>query len=115
MSQKLVLLRRKHALTQLELAHLIGVSQTNTGRLEGDRKGAIHHLRLETAFALQVVFGKSPARLFQPLFDEVEDAVMQRATVLDRSLDGQNDRASVHKRALLSAMVERASARTPTP
>lgn len=108
MTTELVLLRRKHALTQSELADLIGISQKAISRLEDGAGDKIHHLRLETAFALQVVFGKRPGQLFTRLFADVEDAVIGRAAVLDRALDGRSDRATEHKRALLIDMVRRA-------
>lgn len=109
MTTELVLLRRKHALTQSELAHLLDISQKAVSRLEDADSGNICHLRLETAFAIQVVFGKRPGQLFPLLFEEVEDAVMGRALALDRALDGRTDRATEHKRALLTDMVRRAA------
>lgn len=109
MTTEIVLLRRKHALTQNELAALLGISQKAVSRLEDATSGNICHLRLETAFALQVVFGKPPGQLFSHLFEEVEDAVMGRALALDRSLNGRSDRATEHKRALLTDMVRRAA------
>lgn len=115
MLTQLVLLRRKHALTQEELAGLLGIVQTTVSRLEHAADDEVQNVRLETAFALQVVFGKRPSQLFATLFDEVEDAVMLRAAVLDQSLDGQDDSAAKHKRALLSDMARRAGNRVPTP
>lgn len=104
----LVLLRRKHALTQAELAELLGVVQTTVGRLEHAAGDALHTVRLETAFALQVVFGRRPGQLFSRLYEEVEEEVMGRAAALDRRLDGLQDRATEHKRTLLSDMMRRA-------
>lgn len=109
MKNELALLRRKHALTQTELAQLIGISQTSVGRLEVGDDDRIHHLRLETAFGLLVVFGRKPERMFLELYAEVEDAVMRQAASLDRSLDGKSDRATEHKRALLADMARRGS------
>lgn len=108
MIHELALLRRKHALTQTELADLIGVSQTLVGRLEAGEAPTLANLRLKVTFALQVVFGKKSGQLFEELFREVEDAVMRQAAVLDRALDGQVGRATEHKRALLADMVRRA-------
>lgn len=115
MTNELTLLRRKHALTQTELANLIGVSQTSIGRLEAGDDDTTHHLRLKTAFGLQVVFGRKPERLFQDLFAKTEDAIMRQAAALDRALDGRPDRASEHKRLLLADMARRASNRPITP
>lgn len=109
MTTEIVLLRRKHALTQSELAGLLGISQKAVSRLEDTTSENIRYLRLETAFAIQVVFGKRPGQLFSGLFEEVEDAVMARAAALDHSLDGRSDRATEHKRSLLADMVRRAA------
>lgn len=114
MTNQLVLLRRKHALTQTELADLIGISQTSVGRLEAGDSGTVEHLRLRAAFGLQVVFGRKPERLFGDLFIDVEDSVMRRATVLDAALEGQTGRTVEHKRALLADMVRRAGAQPAT-
>jgi transcriptional regulator with XRE-family HTH domain len=114
MTTELVLLRRKHALTQAELAGLLGVVQTTVSRLEQSTDYDVRNIRLDMAFALQVIFGRRPAQLFAHLFDEVEDAVMMRAAALDRSLDGCDDRMSEHKRALLSDMARRSGRNRPT-
>jgi len=115
MTTELVLLRRRHALKQSELAKLIDIVQTTVGRLENGRDETVHNLRLETAFALQVVFGKRPDQIFNQLFQEVEDAVMSRAAEFDRDLDGLNDRATEHKRALLLDMVRRSASNPISP
>jgi transcriptional regulator with XRE-family HTH domain len=115
MTTELVLLRRKHALSQAELAGLLGVDQTTVSRLEQSPGDTTQNLRLDLAFALQAVFGKRPGELFAVLLNEVEDAVMLRAAALDRTLDGRNDRASEHKRALLSDMVRRSGNRVAAP
>ena len=115
MTTQLVLLRRKHALTQAELAGLLGVVQTTVSRLEQSPGDELQNVRLDMAFALQVIFGKRPAQLFSDLFDEVEDAVMIRAAALDQMLDGSNDRPTEHKRALLADMARRAGNPGLTP
>lgn len=115
MTNELALMRRKFALTQEDVAALVGISQTSVGRIEGGDERTIDNLRLETALALQVVFGRRPERLLPDLFNRVEDAVMRQAAELDRSLDGQMDKAAEHKRALLADMMRRAGNRPATP
>lgn len=107
MTNELALMRRKHALTQTELGALIGVSQTLVGRIEAGDPSAIENLKLKTAFALHIVFGRKPAQLFQDLLGRTEDEVMAQAAEFDRTLDGQDDRPSAYKRALLVEMVRR--------
>ncbi|MDF7774289.1 helix-turn-helix domain-containing protein [Sphingomonas sp. AOB5] len=111
MSHQIVLLRRKHALTQYDLADLIGVSQSTIGRLEDDPSYA-QRLRLDAVLALQVIYGKLPGKLFPHLYEEVEDAVMRRVAALDRKLDGQTGSTAEHRRALLSQIAQNISSRT---
>lgn len=115
MTNELSLLRRKHALTQTELGALVGISQTLMGRIETGDEKALDSLRLKSAFALQVVFGRKPGQLFQELFYQTEDATLARGTTLDEELRGQQSRAADHKRALLSDMVRRATNHPVSP
>lgn len=96
--------RRRWALSQSELALLLGTSQSIVSRLEGGE--SIPDATL--AFRLQVVFGHSPRALFPGLYGSVEDAVMAKAAKLDRSLGERQDYATQTKRRLLTAMAHRA-------
>ena len=100
--------RKKWALSQRELAGLLGhASRSVVSRLElgGGRPS------LRFALACQAVFGLGVADLFPDLFDQHQDAVMRRAAAFDAQLRGRTDPASVRKRELLAAMVERALSR----
>jgi DNA-binding XRE family transcriptional regulator len=96
--------RKHYALTQDELARLLAVSQTVVSRLESDPDAGT----LETALALQVLFGLPPAQVFWRLYQAVEEAVMARAVVLDQELRDKSDPDSLRKQQLLSDMVDRA-------
>ena len=98
--------RKRHALTQEELAHLLSVSQSAVARLEDD--GAA--IKLATALALQVIFDVQPRLLFRGLYAMIEEVVMARAAELDRQVRSGTDAASVKKQRLLAAMVNRAKA-----
>lgn len=96
--------RKQFALSQGELGLLIDLSQGEVSRLEEDRRSA----KLETALALQVVFDVQPRDMFVHRYAKVEEAVMRRASRLDRALRDRADAASVKKRQLLAEMVRRA-------
>lgn len=101
--------RKRFALSQGELGLLIALSQGEVSRLEEDRRST----KLETAFALQVMFGVQPRDMFVRRYAKVEEAVMRRASRLDRKLRGKEDAASVKKRQLLAEIVRRAKPRLP--
>ena len=96
--------RKRFALSQGELGLLLGLTQGEVSRLEEDRRST----KLETAFALQVVFDVEPRDLFVRRYTKVEEAVMRRASRLDLALRDRKDAASVKKRQLLAEMVRRA-------
>ena len=96
--------RKHYALTQDELADLLALSQTAVSRLEDDPGTG----SLDTALALQVLFGLQPGVVFRRLYLRVEEAVMARAARLDRKLRGKTDPDSMRKQQLLADMVDRA-------
>ena len=100
--------RREFALSELELADLLGLSEARVCRLEQREVNT----RLRTAFGLQVIFAAEPRELFPRTFAEVEEAVMRRAAKLDETLREQTDPISIKKHRLLAAMVERAESAT---
>lgn len=96
--------RRRWALSQSELALLLGTSQSIVSRLEGGE--TIPDALL--AFRLQAIFGHSPRALFPGLYGSAEDAVMANAARFDRSLGERQDYATQTKRRLLTSMAHRA-------
>jgi len=97
--------QRKHwALSQAELARLLNRSPTRLSRYESGEDPP----DLETALALQVVFGGSPRKFFPTLYAAIEEAVMRRAAELDQHLVGKIGYAADRQRRLLEAMAHRA-------
>ena len=96
--------RRRWTLSQAELAHLLGTTQSVVSRLENGEAAP----DLVLAFRLQAVFGHSPRALFPDLYCSAEDAAMARAAALDQSLGKREDYAAHTKRRLLASMVHRA-------
>ena len=114
LSQYLHTYRLRSALSEQELATLLGVkSPSNISRIEtGARRPTI-----EAALACQVLFDIPPAELFPRLYDDVEEAVMRRVHKLHEGLQGDpspNIRAKLdfleaaQKRALCRAHISKA-------
>jgi len=103
----IISLRRRHAaLTQGELAHLLGISQSVLSRLEDNEA---KELWFDVALALTVVFGDAPHRMFSRHYRRIEEQVMTRAADLHEANRGKSDRKSLRKRALLDDMMRRAT------
>lgn len=97
--------RKKWAMSQRELAHLLGhTSRSTVSRLElGSGVPSFTF-----ALGCQVVFGVTICELFPKFFEERHDHVMLRAAELDRSLHGRSDAFSTRKRQLLAELIRRA-------
>jgi hypothetical protein len=98
--------RRLHAaLTQEELRVLL----PRAGR---DRVSATEReLRPpngQEILAYEVIFGLSPRELFPGYYAEVEEAVIDHAYALHRTLEGKKDKKSAKKRVFLEGILARA-------
>ncbi|UVO53066.1 helix-turn-helix transcriptional regulator [Sphingomonas sp. SUN039] len=100
--------RNRSALTQEELCNLVDISQSTLSELELFREAT----SLDTALALQVVFGTQPRKLFSVLYARIENAVMGRAASLDQKLRDKTDARSLRKLRTLDDMVKRATSQT---
>ena len=107
-SQSVRINRKRWALSQGELAELLGISRPALTRLEIETEST----SLETALGLLIIFGLHPRAMLPGTYLLIEEAVMKRAARLDRRLRGKGDDKSLRKVALLSDMVKRATART---
>jgi len=99
-------LRRRWALTQKELAALVGIeSRSGISRIEqGERLPS-----LEAALALEVLFGVAPNTMFPHAYAETEEAVMVVAAgIHDGSIHSTNPREK-RKCALLEDALARAT------
>ena len=108
-----VLNRKRWALSQGELADLLGVSQAHVSRIEEGESAK--STKLETVLALQVIFDRSPRSLFPGIYDAVEESVIRRGANLDTSLRQKSDPDSEKKKQLLTTLVKRATSPTRTP
>jgi len=102
--------RKRWALNQHELAHLVGVSISMVSRYE---RGALPPAA-RTVLAMEVVFGRSGRHLFPHEYAEIHDQVMRRAAKLERQLEGREDAVSLRKRQLFREMTKRGGL-TPDP
>ena len=106
-SHTILLHRKRIGLSQGELAHLIGISQSALSRIEEAQVG---DLRLDVALALTVVFGQAPHRMFAEQFNAIEEEVITRAASVYDTVRDKADRKSVKKRDLFDDMMRRATA-----
>lgn len=97
--------RRRWALTQRELAELLGTkSSTQVSRYERlSRKP-----KLSVVLACQVIFGVPPDKMFPKLFATIEEDVIRKAYDLYRRLNGGSTRAAQRKLKLITDMLHRA-------
>jgi len=97
--------RRRWALTQEEVAALLGFdSRTVISRIEqGERLPS-----LESALALEVLFGTAPRVMFPQFYAEVEETVMQRAYLLHEGLIQSTSPRQKRKCELLEDALHRA-------
>lgn len=101
--------RLRWALSQDELASLLGVSQPIVSRCE--TPGYVPDFTV--ALRLQAVFGCSPRMLFPRAYAAAEELVMRNAAELERKLGIRADQAASLKRRLLTGMMHRASRNEP--
>lgn len=95
---------KRHGLSRINLAQLVGYkSRKSLNRIANGRRKPT----LETAFALQIIFGFVPHELFPGLFERVEEGVMRRGQELHVLLEGLDDSRSTAVRELLEAMPTR--------
>jgi transcriptional regulator with XRE-family HTH domain len=103
--------RRKWALTQKELAFLLGrKSSTHVSKLEQAKRTPT----VDIIIACEIIFGMSSGQLLPKLYEEVEGDVMARAAELYEKIDGKKSRAAARKKELLSAVLNRAITRLIT-
>lgn len=103
--------RRRWALTQKELAHLLGAG----GRKQVSRRETRERQpNLQFVIACQVIFGVPPDGMFPELYSEVEEGVMRQVRELYQSLDGSTSKKAQRKRELLNGVLRRAKERTNT-
>ena len=103
------LVRRKWALTQAELARLVGWKDIrHLSRVERD-------LRIPSIRALikyEVLFGTPMRELLPKLYAEVEEEIIREAREMFDQLKGSRSQAGARKRELLVLALKRAIIRT---
>jgi transcriptional regulator with XRE-family HTH domain len=100
--------RMSYALSQQELASLLGVRPEAVSRLERSER----LINFRQALDLEAIFGFPPSAVFPDEFQERVEAVIKRATALDRAIRGRTDDASRRKRTLLARIIERVAPTT---
>lgn len=100
--------RRKWAITQKELAFILGhKSPTHISRLEQGKRIPSK----DVVLACEVLFGIPPRKCFPKLYAEIEETVLARAATLYERLNQENSKAATRKKEFLSAALQRAITR----
>ena len=95
--------RRRSALTQGELAYLLGYrTESIVSRLEKQER----RITLAIAFAYHLIFGAEPKEIFPALFEQVEEGVVRRMYELYERLkqSGPSQKTSLKLRLLQEAL-----------
>lgn len=99
-------LRMRWALTQEEVADLLGFeSGTCVSRIEQGKRVP----SLESALALEVLFGVAPKSMFPQLYAETEEGLMQQALVLYEATSHGTTSRHERKREALELALKRAT------
>ena len=97
-------LRRRWALTQRELAFLIGVKNgAAVSRIERLKRSP----SLQVTFACALIFGSAPPELFPGLISQIHDDVLRRVTELYDELQGNPSRETRIKLDFLEGVLAR--------
>ena len=105
LSQYLHTHRLRSALSEQELANLLGLKSASTiSRFENGLRSPT----IEAALACQILFDVTPAELFPKLYANVEEAVMRKTHVLYQKLQGDPSPDTRAKLDFLEAAQKRA-------
>ncbi len=96
-------LRLQWGLSQLELAGLLGITESALSKFESQALAPTKNLML----GVQVIFGQDARQAFPALYAQAERTIMRRASSFSVRLEEQGDAASKRKLKLLSEMIRR--------
>jgi len=100
--------RRKWAITQKELAFLLGhKSPTHISRLEQGKRIPSK----DVVLACEVLFGVPARSCFPKLYAEIEETVLARAATLYERIDNETSKTAIRKKEFLATALKRAITR----
>jgi transcriptional regulator with XRE-family HTH domain len=99
-------LRKRHQLSQPELALLLSLTSGGLSKIENSSRSP----GVRVVLGAEVVFGEASRDLFPALYRSVEEQVRSQGRLLYERLEAQGDAAAREKLALLVAMIERLQA-----
>ena len=98
--------RKQWALTQSELARLLGLkSAQHVSRLERGRRQP----SVSVLLAVEIIFGEHPRDLFPKLFDAIEERTVRFLYGMQQRLAGEDKRASERRRQFAAEALRRAA------
>lgn len=101
---KIASLRKSWALSQEELAHLLGMTRSNLSRLELAAKSHT----LETALLLKALFGVGISSIFPAHERAANEALIARMADFSLAIQSEEGAVAERKRQLLSEFANRA-------
>lgn len=107
LSNYVLTFRRHWALTQSDLAFLLGLSPDQISRLESEECAPTAHLLL----GAEIIFGGSLQDLFPALYDQIEETVVQNLYRLGEKLEGDTAPEALRQRQLVDEALARALVR----
>jgi DNA-binding XRE family transcriptional regulator len=96
-------LRKRWCLTQVELAGLLGITESALCKVETLASQPSLHFVIGT----EVIFGQGARQTFPALYANAERNIIRRAEVMSARFDGKQDQVSHTKRQLLGEMIDR--------
>jgi transcriptional regulator with XRE-family HTH domain len=101
-------LRKQWGLSQPELAELLGIGVSALSRFEGlSRRPTV-----DLVVGAEVIFGYCAKDVFPGLYREIERKIVNRAKIMHKRLEAQNDPSLRDKLRLLDEIIDRASEAT---
>lgn len=97
--------RRRWALTQPELARLLGFkSAQHISRVENGQE----NLGVHALFGCEIIFGNHPKDIFPKLYDEIEQEIVRNVYELQQELEADTSEKGKLKQALFTEALARA-------
>jgi transcriptional regulator with XRE-family HTH domain len=101
--------RKRLALTQEEVAFLLGVPGLGKEAKVCRDENLAREPKLRTALAYEVIYQRPVRELFAGLYEQIEREVVGRAKILNLRKDSKPTQRTAHRRQMLAALAARQS------
>jgi transcriptional regulator with XRE-family HTH domain len=107
--------RKRLALTQEEVAFLLGVRGPGRGAKVCRDETLAREPSLRTALAYEAIYHKPVRDLFAGLYREIEQEVIERAKIINLRKDSKPSEKTAYKRRVFAALADRQSDQIHNP